>query len=149
MMKKIGKIHFSFLLFLGGSTLIFASELSFTSEVNKTRVSLGEELIFTVTVSGNYSKMPRVKFPVFSDFMVISSKQSSRYRLKQKEAQVISKYEFTLLPKKEGLLLIGQAEIEYRDKVYKTQPITIEVSSSTPIPHKKEKTPFKKKGVIL
>ncbi|MCM8765718.1 MAG: BatD family protein [Candidatus Omnitrophica bacterium] len=133
------------LLFLASE----GGEFSLTSEINKKRVKMGEEFTLTISLTGDYRVRPELKIPDLSEFVVLSSQQSSTFNLRGKKHQTNIKYEFRLLPKKPGVFSIGPVELNYKNQLYKTKILTIEVlPSETPSPGKK--SPWKiRKGVIL
>jgi len=146
---------FIFILSNAG-TVLTASEITLTSQVSKTKVKVGEKFSFTITLSGSYKQTPRMKIPNLSEFIVISSRQSSKYNVREGKTVAITKYEFILAAKKSGIFTIQAVELDYNNKIYKTQPLDIEISEGTspqeetPSPDEKRIVPFnKERGIIL
>lgn len=143
----------SFLLFFSFPfSEISFEEIKITSELNKNKVKMGEKFIFTVTVTGNFNTTPKVKLPSFSDFKILSSQQHSSYNIKEGKYEVRFIYEIYLLPKNPGFFSIDSVELNYKNHVYKTQPLTIEVIPSEfeeESPHPKKIPPWKDKKSTL
>ncbi|MCM8779405.1 MAG: BatD family protein [Candidatus Omnitrophica bacterium] len=149
---SLKKIFLSFyplaLLFL----IADGEELTLSSELNKNRVNLGEEFTFTISISGNYKLKPEIKLPDLSAFVLLSSRQSSTFNLQEKKHKTTTRYEFRLLPKKPGVFNLGPVELKYKNQIYRTKTLTIEVLPSpnleTPLPQ--EKPSWKtKRGIFL
>ncbi|MGE4357051.1 MAG: BatD family protein [Candidatus Omnitrophota bacterium] len=131
------------------------TEIKLSAQLNKNQVKMGEEFILTILISGTYKTTPEIKMPDLSDFIVISSHQSSSYKIKEGEYESTIKYEIHLLPKKPGIFSIGSAELSYNHRTYRTDILTLEVLPSsepdeTPFPYKHKKIPWKsKKGIFI
>ncbi|MBN2619920.1 protein BatD [candidate division WOR-3 bacterium] len=134
MLKKIGSI------ILVWYALLFAGELTFSASVNRTTIGTGEQLLLTVTVSGeNIGGVPSPHLPDLPDFDVggRSSSQSTNIQFvngKVTQQQTIT-YVYTLYPKQTGEFTIGACTIEFDGQTYETQPISITVVKGTaPLP---------------
>jgi len=121
---------FYIILFLLEILPLSSEEIKITSELNKDKIKMGEEFILTVTISGNYSSSPQIKLPDLSNFITLSSQQYSTYNIKKGRYEAHTKYEIHLLPKKVGIFNIGPVELNYKNRIYKTETLTIEVLPS-------------------
>lgn len=144
MWKRIGKL----LLLL--PLIVWAGELNFSASVDKTELGLDDYLTLTVTVSGeNVGSVPSPKLPELSAFDIggQSSSQSTSIQIingRMTQRQTIN-FIYTLYPKKTGKFTIGSCTLEYKNNIYKTEPIEITVVKGTtrtrPAPGRKGPAP--------
>jgi len=104
------------------------ADFDIKSCVDKNKVSLNDTLRFTLDVSGDTKITPDIKSPDFKqNFHVVSSGQSQRISLGGDQSSIVMRYEFILQPKETGRFTIGEVQVKIKGKVYKTEPIEIEV----------------------
>jgi len=138
--KNLGKKIFFIMLLIGISSLIFAQQdVQFYAHVDKTRISLNEEIELTLTVTGTQD-VGEPELPDLDGFKVLSQGSSSRFSFVNGKMSVNKSYTYILMPLKLGKLTIGPAKIRLGGKILETNPIEIEVvqsassSTSTPTP---------------
>ena len=120
---------FFFLLFFQLSS---AQNISFNASVDRTEVSVGEQITLTVSVSGDVKSIPQPDLPVLDEFSVYSAVT----------------FNYVLVPRKAGKLTIGPASIKLDGKIHQTSPIQIAVAGegeapSSAAPSEEEKTATK------
>ena len=114
-------------------------ELTFIASVDRTRLSLDEHLVLTVSVSGSdIGGIPEPMLPELEDFQMIGTNRSSssQYTLvngKMTSSKTID-HLYTLRPKKTGRLTIGSARLDFRGTSYRSEPIQIEVVKGSAAP---------------
>ncbi|MBN2190418.1 MAG: protein BatD [Candidatus Aureabacteria bacterium] len=119
-MKRI--FLFTLLLFVSGS--VFAFQM--TSKVNSDQVALGEPVYFTVILEGNVEDDPVL--PDFSGFYLRGKSIATKLSMGTGKKNVfVKEYMYTLVPEKEGELVIGPVTAEVDGKEIKTDPIKITV----------------------
>ena len=107
-----------------------AQELQFTARVNPQALAEDQilEVIFELSGSG-ISSLPRPRLPDFPDFIIISGpNQSTSYEFINGSMSLSKTYGYTLMPKRAGSFKIGSAEVRYKGKDYRTDPVLILVS---------------------
>jgi len=115
------------------------AELSFSADVDRTLLGLGEQLRLTVTVQGtNIGSVPRPSLPELPDFTNLgsTSSQSTNISLvggRMTQEQTVS-FIYTLAPRQEGELTIGPCRLDFKGTTYQTQPITITVTKESQAP---------------
>lgn len=124
-MNTIGR--FLFLLFYIISIGVSAQDISISARVDNDKVALGELIVLTIDISGNVRSIPEPRLPQLKDFDVYSSGRSQNVSIVNGAMSASTSFSYVLAPKKEGSFVVGAVEVSFEKKVYKTEPITIEV----------------------
>lgn len=129
------------LLLLLGPLSVAGQEISVTAEVNRTRVTIDETLILTISVSGSdLGDVPKPELPDMPSFSVIGSTSSSSTSFNLVNGTLSSsssvRFIYQLKPRKIGTLVIDSAVLAYDGVNHETTPISIEVTqgASGPAP---------------
>jgi len=117
-------------IFVFASLLHAKEEVSIVSKVDKTKINLDQTLTLIVNLEGNFKETPTIKLPPLKEFDVVASTSSYNFSLRVKETSTIYNFQYVLKPKIEGKISIGPVEVKYKDRLYKTEPIEIEVTVS-------------------
>lgn len=148
MVKKIAVFFAVFILL---HSFAFC-EVSVKADVDKLKVTTDEDITYKVTVVNSGKIMPKVKFPKFDGFKVLSQAQSSTISFAKSKIETILIYAYILRPLTAGKYTIGPTEV-VNGKVYKSDSFEVEVSQgSSPdrgtqsSPKPKEKLPFESGG---
>jgi hypothetical protein len=131
---KIGELFIFFLLFfrVGGAG---GGELSFIASVDKTRLSIDEQLTLTVTVSGkDVGSVSEPEPPALTGFQVegTSSSTSTQFQFingRMSSSKTIN-FIYYLQPIQIGEIKIGSFRLNMKDEIYHTDPITVRVMKS-------------------
>lgn len=122
-------------------TLIFlvvsiatAQEISFSASVDKTQVSLNEQIVLTIQVSGNVQNIPLPKLPTLNNFNIYSSGRTQSFSFVNGQVSNTASFNYVLVPMAVGQFTIDPAEIILEGKTYKTNPITITVTQGSGSP---------------
>lgn len=122
--------YFALLLFTVGS---LSAQISFEAKVSKKRLGLNERLRVDFVMNENGDNFQP---PNFSGFRVVSGPQQSVSRSWMNGVRSFSKtYTYFLTPNAKGMITIGQAEMTFSGEVYKTSPISIEVTEAVKTPN--------------
>jgi len=105
----------------------WGTELSLTAKANKTKLRLGENFELQIEITGNFRITPKIEFPNFKDFEIISQQSSHNFNIKGGEFLSEMSYTFILKPKSEGRFMIEEIKVDYRGKIYRSEPIEIVV----------------------
>ncbi|MEW6088200.1 MAG: BatD family protein [bacterium] len=110
---------------------IFAQEISISAVVDNNKAALDDLIVLTINISGNVSSIPNPTLPKLQDFHVYSSESSQNVSIINGKMSVTTSFNYVLAPKKEGKFVIGPVELSFRGRVYKTEPINVEITPST------------------
>jgi len=128
-MKQITHI---FLILLLTVTTAWAQDVSFNAKVNRKKLGINERLRidFVMNQDGDSFNPPN-----FNGFKVTGGPSQSVSRQWVNGKGTFSKtYSYSLSPTKRGKITIQQAEITVNGEVYKTTPVTIEVTAAVDKP---------------
>ncbi|MGB2768750.1 MAG: BatD family protein, partial [Candidatus Zixiibacteriota bacterium] len=125
-----------------------AQNISFDASVDRTEVSVGEQITLTVSVSGDVKAIPQPELPSLDEFNVYSAGRSQNFTYVNGRLSASVTFNYVLVPRKAGKLTIGPARIKLDGKTYQTAPIQIAVASegktpSSPASSKEEKSTTK------
>jgi hypothetical protein len=123
--------------------IVYAQDgVSFTASVNKTTLSLDDQLTLTLTVEGQMRSVPEPRLPSLEGFQVYSSGRSQQVSLVNGQFSASIAFNYILQPTRVGKHTIGSAEITLDSQTYRTQPIEVEVlEGRVPTPTPPEQAP--------
>lgn len=109
------------------------AQVSFTTEVSREKLGINERLKVDFIIDKDADNF---KAPDFNGFKRLAGpNQSMEQRYEYGKASFKKTYTYYLQPLKRGKLEIGQAEVEYKGKVYKSLPKTVEVTAAVDNPN--------------
>ena len=151
--KKVFAITLLF-LFMFGCLSYAEDDIQIKASVDKQSLKQDDTLTLNVDIAGDISSTPKVSLPDLSnDFDILSTSQSQNISLMDNEAKLVVELKYVLLPKRQGKITIGSIEADYKDEVYKSDPIEIEVlAPAKPIVPKtpQEENPlFEGEGTVI
>jgi len=122
---------------LVGIILIYAAVLypqSFTASVQSTTVGINDQFEVTFNFSGqNINGVRSFTPPNFKGFMILSGpNQSTSMQIINGAVSGSRSYSYYLQAQNVGKFTIGSAIINYNDKTFSTQPLTITVGKGSP-----------------
>ena len=118
---------------------LFAAELNFSADADRTTVGLGEQLQLTVTVEGtNIGGAPRPQVPALDDFDQLGSTSSQSTNISFVNGRMTQQnsisFIYVLSPKRVGSLTIPPFKLSFKGTTYETQPISITVTKESQAP---------------
>lgn len=128
------RLIFSIIIFLL-STSAVAQELSLSASVDRSKITLNDQLRLSISVSGGAGSLPSPQLPSMPEFNIYSSGRSQNISIVNGQISSAITFNYTLVPKKAGKFTISPVTLTYQNKTYETQPISIEVvEASAPPP---------------
>ena len=97
--------------------------ISMTASVNKTSLTLDDELTLTVTVDGAAGDLVAPQLPSLPAVNVYARSTSKQIH----NFHAISTFEYVMLPRFAGKATIGPITLRYGNKTYQTDPITVTI----------------------
>jgi len=148
---KIKIYLYTILLLL--TTKVFA-DISISASVDKNVVSLGEQVTLQVVVSGDTTNIPQPKIPQIQDFQIYSSGRSQSISIINGQVSSSVTFTYILSPNRIGEFEIPPITVEYKGKIYQTEPIKIKVEKSVSshqkaVPQQQNVYTGKKRGVFV
>lgn len=127
----------AFILFLFSRALCFGQQLDIRAQVNETRVSVGQQFIYSVNISVDQMnvQLPAVQAPDFGGLALVrelGSSQSSSIQIinGRQSASVILSTKFVLTAPSEGEFTIGPAKVVFNGKEYLSNTLQIRVTKA-------------------
>lgn len=132
-MKRLHYIYLLLTLLFLVSGSLFAQEVNFETKVSRNKLGINERLKVEFVIDKNADNFIPPNFAGFK--RVGGPMQSVSQSYVNGVATFQKSYTYTLEPEKRGKLSIGQAEITYQGKVYKTSPVPVEVTAAVDDPN--------------
>jgi len=109
-------------------TCFASAQVTFEAKVSKKKLGINERLRIDFVMNGDGDNFNP---PSFEDFTIAAGPSQNISRQWVNGVKSFSKtYSYFLAPKKRGKFTIGQSTIEIDGEVYKTPPVTIEVTAA-------------------
>ncbi len=115
---------------------LYGAEINFTASVDQTAIGIDDQIQLTVSVQGqDMGRVPNPELPDLVDFDRLGSTSSQSTSIsiingRMSQQQTIS-FIYFLRPKKIGTLSIGACKLNFKGKIYETQPIAIQVEKGS------------------
>lgn len=113
-------------LFLASATAARA-QVTINAEVNKTQVTLDDQIVLAVTVAGPQASLPDPEMPVLSNFSLYSSGHNQSLSFVNGRVASSKVHTFVLVPRFVGKGEIGPIAVTAEGKKVQTEPIEIQV----------------------
>lgn len=113
------------LIYFLGITIAGAGEITFQASVNKKKVCLDEQLIYTLTINGTQKGTPELSRIKGMD--VLGPSVSSQLSIINGRRQSSKTFQYTLIPRRKGDYNIRPATLQYQGKTYHTYPVIVKV----------------------
>lgn len=97
------------------------AQIQVTAQVDKTNLTLDDELTLTILVRGGNSVRPQL--PSLPAFNVYSQLQSSSYI----NGKTQHEFRYIMMPRMVGNTTIGAITVDYQGKTYRTDPIEVHI----------------------
>lgn len=125
-MRKYFEVLFTALLFI--PLTLFSQEPAFKVNISADSIGFGNyfEVTFSIeNIDGDFTP------PDFNDFEIVGGpNHSSMMSMINGKVTRSSSYSYFLSPKREGRLMIGEAQVRTREKIFSSEPIEIIVGAN-------------------
>jgi hypothetical protein len=118
-------------LALGTASAATGQQLAITAEASKTQVSLDDQVVLAVTVSGGQASLPDPQLPPLPNFSIYSSGSSQNISFINGRVSSSVTHTFVLVPRAVGKGLIPPITVSAQGATAHTDPIEIQVVSSS------------------
>ncbi len=108
---------------------VYAQDISFTASVDKNKIALNDRITLSISVSG-VKQISKPILPPLPDFTVHSFSRSQNISVINGNVSSAITFNYGLVPKRLGKHTVGAAKINYKGKIYTTQPISVEIIPS-------------------
>jgi len=105
-----------------------AKDIHFEASVDRTQVTIDQQITFTVSVSGDVQNIPQPTLPELNEFAVYSAGRNQQFSLVNGKVFSSVAFNYILVPKSQGKFTIPSLQLTLDGTTYKTQPIIITVS---------------------
>jgi hypothetical protein len=102
-------------------------QLSITADVNKTQVSLDDQVVLSVTISGAQASLPDPQLPPLPNFSVYSSGSSQNISFVNGRVSSSVAHTFVLVPRAVGKGMIPSIMVSAQGATAHTDPIEVQV----------------------
>ena len=128
-----------FILFGNNIASVYATEIKLTVSVDKTIVENGGVIRFTIGVHGAFDT-DQPQLPPLENFSTgYGPTVSTQTKIVNNSVSIYRGFSYRLVAKKTGKFTIGPATLKYKGKIYKTNPVNVEVVERTPFEGKVDK----------
>ncbi|MBI4248614.1 MAG: protein BatD, partial [Elusimicrobia bacterium] len=104
-----------------------AQEIQISASVDKETVSLNDQILLYVQISGNSNNIPEPEMPSLPNFSLYSSGRSQNFSMVNGQVSASLQYNYVLVPRFVGKSEIGPIAVKVSGKVFQTAPMTITV----------------------
>jgi hypothetical protein len=119
------------ILVVGCAGSAYADDVSVAASLDQAVARVGNEVTLTVTIEGKFRRSSDPELPPLEDFDVYNGGTSQNFSMINGRVQSSVSYRFVLVPKKEGAYKIGPVTFTFKDRVYKTETIELEVVAAS------------------
>jgi hypothetical protein len=127
----------SFVRFLSAAMLLVLwlagaafAQVSMNADVDRDQIALTEQVMLTVTISGEAKAVPQL--PPLPDFATVSTGSQQNLVITQGQVSRTRTFTYTLVPRKTGELQIGPVTLASAKGKVATEPIAITVTQAAP-----------------
>ena len=139
--KRIGFQIIFLLLLMMGSSKIALAQSSIEARVDRTNLGVDEQLLLTVTLTGDFSTLPNPDLSGLQDFAVVSSSTSRQVSIVNGQMSSEGVFSYVLQPLREGALIIPSISVTVEGQIYQTDAIEIMVQNGGSPPTPNENVP--------
>ena len=125
-----------FMLYIASGLPAAAQDLRVTAAVSTDTVGIQDQFQLTITATGSESGQAQAsKLPRFQGLRVVAGPSlSTQYQWVNGRSTSSKSFVYLLMPEKEGQYTIDPIEVTIGNRVFRTQPIPIRVTSASPAP---------------
>jgi hypothetical protein len=115
-------------LVLLGTCPVLNAQITVTAYVDRTEISEGESVQFTIEIKGDASGVPGLDLQELPDWQIYSSGTSSNFAWINGHTEQSKQYNFTMVPKRTGRLVIPSFTLPVGGKQYPTPQLSVVVN---------------------
>ncbi|MDP8230327.1 MAG: BatD family protein [Candidatus Gorgyraea atricola] len=115
------------LLLLFAVTAVYAQDISISANVDKQEITLDDQIILNIVVSGSVSKIPQPTIPSLDGFTAYSSGRSQNISIINGQVTGSVSFNYMLVPNDVGEYTLGPFSIDYKGNTYSADAIDIKV----------------------
>jgi hypothetical protein len=129
------KTIFTAICFIGfGAAVALAGEINISASVEQTAISLDDQLVLRVEVSGDTANLPAPQIPDIPNFTVYSSGRSQNFSIVNGKVSSSTSFRYVLAPRAKGKFSLPPVTVQHDNRTYATQPIAVEVTEAGKAP---------------
>jgi hypothetical protein len=117
-------------MFMGLNQDIALAQSPISAQADRSSLTMDEQLVLTVTITGDFLKIPRPDLSQLQNFVVVSSSTSTQVSIVNGQMTSQGVFTYRLQPLHEGQLSIAPVTVNIDGQVYQTDPIEVEVLAS-------------------
>jgi len=124
-------------LFVPCSLLVFPNRVAavtFSAEVDRSRLSPGDQLTLKVTLEGSVQSLPTAELPTLNGVEVYTGGTSQNFSFINGKTSLSVTTTYYLVVRTDRSFEIPALEVEVQGQTYRTQPIPIQVIPTTSAP---------------
>jgi hypothetical protein len=121
-------VCFVFLAFSAAS----AAEFQISASLDRNQMTMSEQAVLSVTVSGSGSQVPDPQLPALPDFQVYNAGRSQNFTWINGKASASVTHNFVLTPSKEGQFTIPPIRLESQGEQVETPSLALAVAKGDP-----------------
>ena len=147
---SLSKLYLIFSIVISIAGVVFASDVSLNSTVDKNQVSVNDRFVYTIEVSGTSASLPKPTFPSFEGFTILSGPNTStNIQFINGAMSSSNNYTFYLRPQKEGKFIITAATLEVDGETISSNTIQMTVAKGSAKPQPQQISPKSSKDEDL
>lgn len=117
-------------LVMGRPAPLLAADLTVEATVDQTRIPLDGQIVYTVTIRGGLRNVPDPELPdLAKDFSVYRGGTSRSFSFVNGQVSGASSFSYTLVPRRQGTIVIGKALLKAGGSTYESETITVTVTA--------------------
>ncbi len=123
------------------AAVCLAANASVSASVDRSQLSQGETLEYSIEISGDVSRYPNIQLAELPDFDIYSSGTSQSFTWVNGQSQKSKRYVFRLSPKRSGKLTIGPFALDIDGVRYETKAVAVQVTPASASPQARTNDP--------
>lgn len=106
---------------------VFAADFQVSAGLDRNQISLNEQAVLSLTISGSSNDLPQPQLPGFADFQIYNAGRSQNFTWVNGKASASVTYNYVLTPLKEGKFQIPPIRVQFQGQASQTQALELDV----------------------
>lgn len=123
-------------------------ELSITASVDKTELTVGDQVTLTITLRGPIAQAKMETFDLPEHVTVVAEQSAQNMTIQLGHVNYAVTRTYVLQPEQAGRYTLGPFQVEHNKHTYETQPILLDVKPGSTAPSRPGRPPAGKRLVI-